>query len=428
MTRCAYFILHGVLLGDFDRLARLGGGSADGPSPAKDPAMLPFHKRSRMSNASGSIEIDSDDLEAVEIPSVRPPSVRPGGYAPRHSLASFDDEMTVVRVDKRVSTSPPPRAAYQMPRIPQSYAPNFDEYDRQAAAAERRRRADEEPTLLHPNSTSQRPLLSMNGPRSVIVDQEPPRSRRVMQHEVPPPPPSRAMVDEAPRSARAVDASSSSAHVRAVDMSMTSSSSGSTDVSKLRRPSMGWAAGLVVVGVFAGLIAAVVARGDGLSAVASLVDPSHVTADVAKAAAVQPQVGAAMPGAVAMPGAAAPQQTEQASAKPAAPSCNADAVAPVKAVAKVEAPAPKQVVVVKADAAPAVAYAAPVVHHEAPAPVVHHEAAPVVHHDAPVAAAAPITHPAAPVVHASRHHGDEMESANAADALAKAQLDAALSR
>ncbi len=203
---------------------------------------------------------------------------------------------------------------------------------------------------------------------------------------------------------------------------MTASLSGSTDIGKLRRPSMGWAAGLLAVGVFAGLIAAVAARGDGLSAIASLVDPSHVTADIAKGAAAQPQAPVAM-----MPGAAAPQ-AQPVSVKPAAPSCAADAVAPVavaaKPVAKAE-PAPvKEVVVEKAESKPIVAYVAPVRHVEA-APVHHAEPAParVVEH---VAAAAPVSHPAS---HAARHHaGDEMESASAADALAKAQLDAALSR
>ena len=391
--------------------------------------MLPFNKRSRMSSA---IEIGTEELEAIELPQVRPPSVRPGVQQHRPTFASFEDEMTIVRPDKRVSTSPPPRANVIMPRIPQSYAPRFDDsyprYEREAAAYERRRRADEEPTMLHPSSTSQRPLLSMSSPhvRSVIVEEEQRPRRRHHHHEVPPPAPasSRAVVtEEPPRSSAAVDASASSSHMRAVDMSMTASLSGSTDVRKMR-PSFGWAAGLLAVGVFAGLVAAVAAKGDGLSSIASLVDPSHVTADVSHAAGAQPQQA---PMTVApLPGAAAPQAV---SMKPAAPSCNADAVAPAakpavqaQPVAKAAEPVQKEVVVVKAEPKQVVAVAAPVWH---PAPVVHHVDAPppVVHehHAAP---------PAAPVAHAvsHRHHGDEMESASAADELAKAQLDAALTR
>ena len=73
-------------------------------------------------------------------------------------------------------------------------------------------------------------------------------------------------------------------------MSMTATLSGSTDISKLRRPTMGWATALVAVGVFAGIITAFVARGEGLATAAAFIDPSHqVTADVAKAAGAQVQ-------------------------------------------------------------------------------------------------------------------------------------------
>jgi hypothetical protein len=366
--------------------------------------MLPFHKRAR---ANSIMEIGSEELEAIELPNVRPPSVRPGAFASvrpssapmfRRRYDSYDaEEMTVVRMDKRVSTSPPPRMQLhqEVPRIPYSPPPRFDR--------------DDEPTQAYPS----RPLLSMHAhhsPRSVIVDQT---------HETPPPPVSSRVLPESPRSAAAVDAASS-AHVRAVDMSMTASLSGSTDISRLRRPTMGWATALVAVGVFAGIITAFVARGEGLATAAAFIDPSHqVTADVVKASnamGAQPQQVQAQPADTQLkPGAG----TVVVQSKPAAPSCDANA-APVakveKETAKVEAPVAKvEKPVVH------VAYVAPVAHHVE----VQHEAPAVV---AQVAAPPPaITKPAVvkPAKHAS---GNDMESANAADALAKAQLEAALSR
>lgn len=375
--------------------------------------MLPFHKRAR---ANSIMEIGSEELEAVELPNVRPPSVRPGAFAsvrpssgpmfPQQQRRRFDsyadEEMTVVRMDKRVSTSPPPRVQLESPRIPKySPPPRFDR--------------DDEPTQAYVHGS--RPLLSMQSqkaPRSVIVDQT---------HETPPPPVSSRLLPEAPRSAVAVDAASS-AHVRAVDMSMTASLSGSTDISKLRRPTMGWGVALVAVGVFAGIITAFVARGEGLATAAAFIDPSHqaVTADVAKPSS---NLGAAQPQQAQVE--AAPAQlkpgagTVVVQSKPAAPSCDANAVPAPKAepkeTAKVEA-----AVAVKIEKPVVAHYVAPVVHHVEAAP---REAAPAV-----VAQAAPppaITKPAVvkPAKHAS---SNDMESASAADALAKAQLEAALSR
>ena len=375
--------------------------------------MLPFHKRAR---ANSIMEIGSEELEAVELPAVRPPSVRPGAFAsvrpssapmfPQTSSRRYNDydaeEMTVVRMDKRASTSPPPRVQLDSPRIPYSPPPRFDH-------------RDDEPTQAYPSARHQssRPLLSMQSQgRSVIVDQT---------YETPPPPVSSRILPESPRSAAAVDAASS-AHVRAMDLSMTANLSGSTDISKLRRPTMGWATALVAVGVFAGIITAFVARGEGLATAAAFIDPSHqVTADVAKAAGAQvqaqPQAQAAVESQL-KPGAG----TVVVQSKPAAPSCDANAVPTPKAekeTSKVEAPVAKIEKPVEKPVAHAT-YVAPVVRHVETVrqePVAQREAAP------PPA----ITKPAVvkPVHKAS---GNDMESANAADALAKAQLEAALSR
>jgi hypothetical protein len=375
--------------------------------------MLPFHKRAR---ANSIMEIGSEELEAVELPAVRPPSVRPGAFArpssppmfPRPKYDAYDaEEMTVVRMDKRVSTSPPPRVELEQARIPHNRMPRFEAESHRPSFGRSLDR-DDEPTQMY----GSRPLLSMQSqvlpPRSVIVDQT---------HETPPPPVSSRLLPDAPRSAAAVDPASS-AHVRAVDMSMTASLSGSTDISNLR-PSMGWATALVAVGVFAGIITAFVARGEGLATAAAFVDPSHqVTADVAKAAGAQVQ---AQPQAVETqlkPGAGAVVVQSQAQ-KPAAPSCDATVVAP-KVEAKVEVPVAK-IVVEKPVARPVYAYVAPVAHHVDAAP---REPAAV------VAQAAPPPAITKPVVAKPTHHasGSDMDSANAADALAKAQLEASLSR
>jgi hypothetical protein len=190
---------------------------------------------------------------------------------------------------------------------------------------------------------------------------------------------------------------------------MTSSLSGSTDIRRMRGPA--WGVGLVAVGVFAGLVVAFVARGDGLAAAAALVDPSHgVSADVVSAVPVH-QAPTVMAQGLSRP----PSDREGAVVQPlptklAAPSCNADAVVPV-AVAKVEAPTPHE---------PVVTYVAPV----APRAIaVRHVEAP--REPTQVAVVPP---PVTKPIKVARRAGNEVESASAADALAKAQLEAALSR
>ncbi len=183
---------------------------------------------------------------------------------------------------------------------------------------------------------------------------------------------------------------------------MTSSLSGSTDIRRMRG-SPGWAVGLVAVGVFAGLVVAFVARGDGIAAAAALVDPSHAaTADV-KGLAVQPTPPIIAQGAVAQPQ----------PARLSAPSCNADVVAPV-ALAKVDPPKPIETpkpVVVETKHEPVATYVAPrVVRHAEPTQI------------APVQS--PVTKPA----RVARRGGNDFDSASAADALAKAQLEAVLTR
>ena len=164
------------------------------------------------------------------------------------------------------------------------------------------------------------------------------------------------------------------------------------------RPTAIWAAALVAMGVFAGLASSVLARGDAdsiVDATASFVDPARAGSTHTASAAAVGQLAVAMP--VVM------------SAQSPAPQ-----PAPV-------APAP--VAAVRAHLPP-VAYAAPA------RAVAHHPAKPVPRApaEAKVAASEPKTAPAKAAPKAAHAHNDEdmVESASAADALARAQLEAAL--
>jgi hypothetical protein len=183
------------------------------------------------------------------------------------------------------------------------------------------------------------------------------------------------------------------------------------------RPTISWAAALVTMGVFVGLVTAVVARGDAdtlIDAAASFVDPSgHAAASGSagdtmavhtKASETHSHVVVTADTLMAPDPATTDARIawEQQSAVPTPPR-----------------PAP-------------VAYAAPVHHawhpaaHAAPvaaaAPAAHEEKVAAVAKPAPAAKAAPAAAAAKP----AKANDDDVESASAADALAKAQLEASL--
>lgn len=177
------------------------------------------------------------------------------------------------------------------------------------------------------------------------------------------------------------------------------------------RPTPSWAAALVALGVFAGLVTAVLARGDGdalLHAGAQLVDPSQRAA----AAAQMPAVVQPTAVAVAQPPVSNPPAVS--TPAPAKISCAEETKPVVVNETKgldVTAPKPeKQAAASKP--APQVVASKPVVKPAVLAPKV----------DAPVVAAAPKPSVARP---APKKAADD-DSAAAADALAKAQLEAAL--
>jgi hypothetical protein len=202
------------------------------------------------------------------------------------------------------------------------------------------------------------------------------------------------------------------------------------------RSSMSWAAGLMAVGAIVGLVTAVIARGDAdglIDATATLVDPSHAPAHAGGAAAqaaVLPafldpsaKAGDKDKGACLEVGEATvsapvvvngPEKAEKAeSSKKSAMLTGADPAAAAK-------PAPPR--------AASVAYAAPVRPHPAPAPAAPQPATASgngwLANVTPAGAGAPIGRPSK--ASKGSNSAGEFENAQAADALAKAQLEASL--
>lgn len=196
------------------------------------------------------------------------------------------------------------------------------------------------------------------------------------------------------------------------------------------RSSWSWAAGLVAVGAVVGIISAILVRGDAdslIDATATMVDPSHGTVERASGAAAQ---AAVLPSFLEAPK-AAPMGTDK---NPAIGSCLDVGESTVSAPVVVNAPPARTASINGADpttaarptppkAAP-VAYAAPV--RSAPRPAPAPAAAPAsttggwLANITPSGAGAPIARPSK-----AKPAGD-FESAAAADALAKAQLEASL--
>jgi hypothetical protein len=208
------------------------------------------------------------------------------------------------------------------------------------------------------------------------------------------------------------------------------------------KSSMSWAAGLMALGALVGLVTAVVARGDAdslLDATASLVDPSHATAAHANGAVAQ---AAVLPSFIeTSPSKAAPLGTDS---NPAPGACldKQPIASMVTAPVVLNAPPPPPLTTRTASLAGAdptqasrpapprpapVAFAAPAKPAWRAAPAAApQQAAPSsgwLANVTPAGAGAPIARPSKA---APKSTGDGFESAAAADALAKAQLEASL--
>lgn len=325
--------------------------------------MLPFNKRSRETQVSTALP--------------RFPLTSHSALAYRPQLDSFsDDERT--RVMTRSSRPPPlpsQRRATPPPPTPSQKA--------QAAAR---------PIRCYP------PKPSMDEATKSAFHAPPPP--RVAMFDIPPlpPPPADMAVVSPPHP------SSTSDLPPAVITSTTKISFG--------RPTPSWAAALVALGVFAGLVTAVLARGDGdalVHAGAQLVDPTH------QAGAAQAVIaGPAFPqptAVIAQPTITTPTPMTPVAVK----ACAEDKVA--KDVKDDDAkPEPKARPVAKAP----IVQAQPAVVKPQPPPVVQKVAAKTASPKDPIVAA---PKPAPKAAKASADDG-----ASAADALAKAQLEAALGR
>lgn len=396
--------------------------------------MLPFHKRL----ASSEYTLDTDDLEPVSLPPVStPPSFRPA--RPNIRIAARDDDERTMMVPSSRRTPAPQMApsarsqALRMPKIPMSFVPRISV-------------SDEEVTLVRPGMRSTGTLLTMRADaqpashsprveiaamvRDELASKLEPRETAAGTSEI--------KLDAAvPSAAQSQEIRS----VRALDVASDPPAATITTRTRLggARPTASWAAALVALGVFAGLVTAMVARGETpLASAAQAQMVAEVKAPVANVAAAQQGSGALPPVIAAALKAPAQQQ--------AAPSCAAPELAPVAvatanpvptvvAAAAVVAPAPEvkqaapdlKPAYAAVDVKPAskpVAYVAPVAK-----PVVH-AAAPKVD-SAPAIAAAPTPAPKPAALAKSKPSkatGDDMEQASAADALARAQLEAALSR
>jgi len=209
------------------------------------------------------------------------------------------------------------------------------------------------------------------------------------------------------------------------------------------RSSMSWAAGLMALGAIVGLVTAVVARGDAdslIDATASIVDPSHATAAHANGAVAQ---AAVLPSFVETSRkTTAPIGTDS---NPAPGACLDPAAATMTVTTPVVVNAPpaahpaevKTASLAGADPQPASRPAPPrpaPVAFAAPARVAPRAVAPAVTpkessggwlaNVTPPNSGGPIARPSkAPSV---KPAGNDFDSANAADALAKAQLEASL--
>lgn len=351
--------------------------------------MLPFHKRVRNS----VYEIDAAELEPVDLPPVRPPNARPG--RPVIEFAR-DDERTLLLPEKRRSSAPPPRTELRFPRVPAmgalpKFSPSLSMSD--------------EVTMVRPGS--RRSLLTMKAapaqaPRMSIGS--------MMREELA----SSLEPSTLPSAPVTVEPARSSESVPAIAMSAADASAATVLVRNTNhgRPTAVWAMALLALGLFGGLLTSVVTRNElaqqqQAPTQAAQPQQAHVndTVAVVQAPIVQQQLPAAI----------------------------ADALAPSTACGVDPVPAPPTNPTAKATAVAVAAPPAPVVEAKpvvasAPAKVVRSipKAAPAV--AAPKPDVVAVAKPAKPAPVTKKALGDDMEQANAADALARAQLEAALNR
>ena len=349
--------------------------------------MLPFTKRTVRSEEASEL-INTGDIEVVpsaarankgsSFPS--PPSARPRVFA----RSSSDDEMTTLLPRKGMTFSsrpPAPIAPVPMPKLASSRPP--------------RAMLEEPPTRQFVRPSAPPPSVSpVAGPPR--ASNKPPSPQLAQQHE-------RAALKPQP-----VPVVAESKSDPRIDPPATVVTARTRIVAA--RPTMSWAAALVAMGVFVGLVTAVVARGDAdtlIDATASFVDPSggHAAGAGVEASSVQTKAEERRTTVLSTIDTLLPEPSPGDTRTASADTTTASPLPP--------RPAP-------------VAFAAPAVHRT---PAWHPAARPAASHEDKerVASAKPAPAPkAAPAAKSSRASDDDVESASAADALAKAQLEASL--
>ena len=366
--------------------------------------MLPFTKRTARSEESPEL-IQTGDIEFVKSPSARrevafPP---PASDRPRvFSQSVSDEDMTTLLPRKGMTFSARPPAAV---------AP--------------------QPMPTRSPSSSPKPMLQEPPTRQFVKPSSPPPSispvagppRASNRAPAPPaaPPSERAVLaGQHARSALKPQPVPMIAPERKSDPRLDVPATVITARTRIvaARPTVSWAAALVAMGVFVGLVTAVVARGDAdtlIDAAASFVDPSggHAAASGSMVSSVQTKARETHMNVVSTSDTLMATEGGADSAKLAWDAQSASPLPPRPAV---------------------VAYAAPVHHTHAAVHVAKAAPEPKEAKDgkdakddrvasAPKKAAEP---KAAPVAKPAKANDDDVESASAADALAKAQLEASL--
>lgn len=236
--------------------------------------MLPFTKRpSRRPTADNSQSIHTGDIELVrsDAPASRypaPPSDRPRVF---QRSVSDDDKTLLMPAKLRATIAPPKPTSSAPPAMPsmRSVAPP----SLKGLVRPRASDAGEERTMLRPipaeiarTAPSSRPPSPAMMPTPYMPFKPPAPSKK------PAPPPVPAPINAKGGSDAKSKRPDSDARLEVPAAVITQR----TRILP-RKPSMSWAAALVALGVFTGLVTAVVARGDAdslIDATASLVDPT----------------------------------------------------------------------------------------------------------------------------------------------------------
>lgn len=416
---------------------------------AEDP-VLPSSKRpARNPDASGET-IRTGDFEIVHVAHAHAPAKR------RSERSMFepqvDDEERTLLFSGSPRTMLPPRSAQPvaMPAIAKpARAPNMslrglargpEARPHDMRGAVRRPIDAEDRTILRPTSTLP-PALQK--PASVAQPSSPPPAARPVSARPPAmmPTPYVSMKPSAPP----VEINARGGGDRKSDPPGDPPGSVITARTRIVRAksSLSWAVALMAIGAFVGLGAAVVARGDAdsvLDAAASVMDPSHSSAAHASAAAAQAAVipsfvdtmakktaandSMSAKGATLVVGEATVTAPVVVNTPPAAHPTEAKSAAKAEMkVATIAGADPKETARPAPPRPAPVAYAAPARHAWHPAPAARSESTSSgwLANVTPAGAGAPIARPSH-----SRGGGDGFESAAAADALAKAQLEASL--